>query len=708
MSVNLAFIGGAGWQFLDDNGNPLSGGKIYTYAAGTTTPQTTYTSRSGLIPNSNPIILDAAGRTPEQIWSTESLLYKYVVKTAADVQIRSWDNIGGSVVASNLASDLANTSDNSKGDELVGFKQSNASGFLSGATARTVNAKLQEVVSVFDFGAVGDGITNDTTALQTAITTASSLKKQLFWPKGTYLISSSLVVSSDVNWRGEGGSYSVIKQNGLLQFMMNDDNTPVANVIIDSLGFDFNGYNAANFGTAINFNSVSHENLRLVNNKVFDSNYPGDGNIKQRQAIFIGQNATNVWVLNNNISEGGRIKIGYGGKNVFIQRNKLNYIDDNGITMAMLGTASAPSNQITENVHIEDNIIVNPTGNGIFFGADGKNKDDPSMVLKNVSVSRNIIILDTPFTDDLFAPRFIIGVIPYNGASDIAINDNICVMTSNTPDAGFRESIRIGSVNGAVGTLKRLSISRNKLSTPYKRPAAVQIGYTNVVDDLIISDNYFEGYSDTIFLRFATAINRPTITNNVIVSSDRGLRIDDSEPTVTAGSYSRNRVVSPTDADLFSSANAMEWRIDSNEILNSTGAAIQLDGAGVKNFYLVNNDLRGATSGPITFTNGAALSENSARFDNLGDTALITVASAATITIPNARVISISGTTNIDTITATGRAGQVVTLQFSGVLTVNDGTGNLLLAGNFTTSANDTLTLACTGAAWVEISRSAN
>jgi hypothetical protein len=578
---------------------------------------------------------------------------------------------------------------------------------FTGAVPYPVCEKLEQVVSVKDFGAVGDGVTNDTSALQAAIDAASAAQVQLFWPKGVYFITATLIVSSNVNWLGEGGSYSVIKQNGLLQFMMNDNSTPVENVIIDSLGFDFNGYNVANFGTAILFNSVSHENLRIVNNKIFDSDYPGDGNINQRQAIFIGQNPTNIWVLNNNVSEGGRIKIGYGGTNVFIQRNKLNYIDDNGITMAMLGTSAAPSNQITENVHIEDNIIVNPTGNGIFFGADGEDKNDPAMVLKNVSIARNIIVLDTPDTDDSASPRFIIGVIPYNGASDIAINDNICVMTTNTPDAGFSESIRIASVNGAVGTLKRLSISRNKLSTPYKRPGAVVVGHQAIVDDIIISDNYFEGYSDAIFLRLATTINRPTITNNVIKSSDRGIRIDNN-PVVTAGSYSRNRIFSPTAADLFASTSAMEWRIESNEILDSAAAAIQLDGAGTKDFYLINNDLRGAVSGPITFTNSAALSADSARYGNLGDTALVTVASASTITIPNVQVVSISGTTNIDTITATGRAGQVATLRFVGVLTVNDGTGNLSLAGNFTTSANDTLTLACTGTAWEEVARSVN
>lgn len=190
MAVNLSFIGGAGWQFFDDNGDPLSGGKIYTYAAGTTTPQTTYTSRDGTIPNANPIILDAAGRTPQQIWSTEGLLYKYVVKTSADVLVRSWDNIGGTVVANDLAEDLANTTNNNKGDALIGFRQSNASGFLTGAVGRTVNAKLQEIVSVKDFGAVGDGVADDTTAVHAAFNAASAVGGTAYFPPGVYRVTS--------------------------------------------------------------------------------------------------------------------------------------------------------------------------------------------------------------------------------------------------------------------------------------------------------------------------------------------------------------------------------------------------------------------------------------------------------------------------------------------------------------------------------------
>jgi hypothetical protein len=194
MAVNLSFIGGAGWQFFDDNGDPLSGGKIYTYAAGTSYPLTTYTSNAGNIPNTNPVILDAAGRTPQQIWSTEGVLYKYVVTSSTDVVIRTWDNIGGSIVASDLAQDLANTTNNAKGDALVGFKQSNASGFLTGAVAKTVNDKLQEILSVKDFGATGDGATDDRASIQDAINYAVSVGAALFFPQGTYRITAPLIV----------------------------------------------------------------------------------------------------------------------------------------------------------------------------------------------------------------------------------------------------------------------------------------------------------------------------------------------------------------------------------------------------------------------------------------------------------------------------------------------------------------------------------
>jgi hypothetical protein len=76
-------------QFFDDSGNPLAGGLIYTYVAGTTTPKATYTDFSEVTPAANPVVLDSAGRAA--IWITGS--YRIDVKTSADVLVRSVDNI---------------------------------------------------------------------------------------------------------------------------------------------------------------------------------------------------------------------------------------------------------------------------------------------------------------------------------------------------------------------------------------------------------------------------------------------------------------------------------------------------------------------------------------------------------------------------------------------------------------------------------------
>lgn len=80
------------FQALDNNADPLNGGKVYTYEAGTSTPKATYTDASGSVANSNPVILDSAGRA--DIWLGDGG-YKFVLKNSADVTIRTVDNVGG-------------------------------------------------------------------------------------------------------------------------------------------------------------------------------------------------------------------------------------------------------------------------------------------------------------------------------------------------------------------------------------------------------------------------------------------------------------------------------------------------------------------------------------------------------------------------------------------------------------------------------------
>ena len=97
MPVNISSFGGGGWQFFTNAGVPLSGGKIYSYVGGTTTPAATYTDTTGLTAHTNPIILDSAGRVPGgEIWLLMGSNYKFTLTDSAEVAIATFDNIYGS------------------------------------------------------------------------------------------------------------------------------------------------------------------------------------------------------------------------------------------------------------------------------------------------------------------------------------------------------------------------------------------------------------------------------------------------------------------------------------------------------------------------------------------------------------------------------------------------------------------------------------
>ena len=109
MAVFLSPVGGVAAQFFTNSGVILSGGKLYTYAAGTTTPAATFTSSSGNTNHTNPIILDSAGRVPGgEIWLSAPP-YKFLLKDSNDVLIGTYDNISGIGAASYQVNNFTGT-----------------------------------------------------------------------------------------------------------------------------------------------------------------------------------------------------------------------------------------------------------------------------------------------------------------------------------------------------------------------------------------------------------------------------------------------------------------------------------------------------------------------------------------------------------------------------------------------------------------------
>lgn len=159
MSINLSAFAGAGSQFFDSNGDPLTGGLIYTYLSGTTTPVTTYTTRDGTTNNTNPIVLNAAGRTPNEIWLDGGVLYKFLLKSSAFVQIGSYDDIpaiNDTTTFSNLITVAGtNTLTGSATPALAGYAAGAQYSFIAQNTntaAVTIDIDTLGVKSITKFG----------------------------------------------------------------------------------------------------------------------------------------------------------------------------------------------------------------------------------------------------------------------------------------------------------------------------------------------------------------------------------------------------------------------------------------------------------------------------------------------------------------------------------------------------------------------------
>lgn len=88
-------------QFYDASGNPLNGGLVYTYLAGTLTARPTYTDQGGGTQAANPVVLDSAGRA--EFWLDNSASYKFIVKDSGGTTIHTTDNVAPFSTDSGLA-----------------------------------------------------------------------------------------------------------------------------------------------------------------------------------------------------------------------------------------------------------------------------------------------------------------------------------------------------------------------------------------------------------------------------------------------------------------------------------------------------------------------------------------------------------------------------------------------------------------------------
>ena len=455
MAVNLSPVGGVAAQFFDNSGNVLTGGKLYTYSAGTTTPAATFTSSVGTTAQPNPIVLDAAGRVSNggEIWLTDGVIYKFVLKTSTDVTIATYDNITGinsnfvnftaeqeiqTATAGQTVFDLTTMQyqpgTNSLTVYVDGVNQygpgaqyayletdSDTVTFISGlhvgasvkftTTTQTsgnatdasvvaydppftggvitnVEAKLAQYISVKDFGAVGDGVTDDTAAINTAVTYANSVGGGVVtFPSGTYMVNASgtttgIQLKTGVYLNLTGAKLKALSFNSpdyRLVWIQEQGNCGVIGGEIegDKLTTTATSTDAQGHGIYIILNCA---NVTVQGVKVY--NCYGDG-------IYTGRLCTGTKITNCVLTNNGRNNISVvSSSNVVIDGCDISNANGN-LPEAGIDVEPNPGDAVSNNVVITNCHIYGNTNEGISFPAPAPTPLIETAVVSNCHIYDN-------------------------------------------------------------------------------------------------------------------------------------------------------------------------------------------------------------------------------------------------------------------------------------------------------------------------------
>lgn len=433
--------------FFDANGNPLVGGKIYTYAAGTTTPLATYTDYGAGTPNANPVILNSRGEAA--VWCG-SALYYIELKDSLGNLIWTADNVGGVLTQASFVTYQA-TLLGATGSSLVGFIQSG-----TGAIATTMQTKARQVFSVFDFmsaAQIADTIARTasldvTSAVAAAITAAAAVGGgEVYFPAGTYGFPSPVTVTSksNVTLRGAGRDSTILLSTIAAGLIGAGSATVLffngcTNVSVQDITLSGNGTLTTNINTSLlaftSCNYAEFVNSAIINTYRIGMWIVGTNDFRVAGNLFLKAGSAEGTYQNEAIASSGTINRGW------IQDNYLRgwgtLLDGNDLV-------------------ITGNIITGWTyGAGISLNA--ANTLRPIVIGNNCSNSSGIDVNSTyPSGIECWAPYAVIqgNVCYFNGSAGISFQGewtictgNICINngTSAPTGAGISNAYYAGSL----------------------------------------------------------------------------------------------------------------------------------------------------------------------------------------------------------------------------------------------------------------------
>jgi hypothetical protein len=342
----------------------------------------------------------------------------------------------------------------------------------TGAVATTVQAKLRQYVSVKDFGAIGDGTTDDTAAIQAAFTNAP-LGCTLYFPVGTYKVTPAtstycLNLSRNINLQGSQGGKSLIRA---------DNTTSTCNII--SVAITDNG----------GFGDVRNQKIDGLS-----AYFTTTG----KHALFIDQGTVGpigMDITNNQFSAGSYGKAIYFNAVSQFSSVMFNQIE-NGIEFA---GASGDGQRICFNEIFGTNTgIVFNTGNGTYS----------HLIMSNSITCQNGAIY-IPYSAQVkicYNQMEQVGLNSYGYQSLVAIDAGYGIDIIGNNFGGGTNVLQNATINGASSCVFRDNV--------FTRSAGYDINFTSASANCVVDYNRFNGNRSGLNPNWAAVI-ADAGTNNV-------------------------------------------------------------------------------------------------------------------------------------------------------------------------------------------------
>lgn len=526
-------------SYEDGSGKPLSGGKLFTYAEGTLTPKATYQDSAGTIPNTNPIILNARGEAV--VYGSGK--YRMILQDSAGATI--WDHntqdpnagLTGSITDAKFVAGVDFTAGTTTSLTLpaapgsaantwvffdAAFQADDQIASVVGTTltfvapipvgVQEVNVKIgttvavgtpgagtvadvaiaagsklynriSNIIDVKDYGAVGDGVHDDTQAFVDAIAAAVVMGgAEIFVPPGKYLIKSTLTLQNGVSLRGQCGApafgelsliavseirwggavggtmlTTVAKWSGRIDGILLEGNYSAATLFhpispTGSLFQNFNGQHSTQTGWLWDTDGVTPSSINTIINCSWHDHQniavqlTGQANSPVTLNVFIGcryngavQSLRILQFADTNQWYGGRIE---GGSSYGLVVNEA-AAGLNTDSLAFYGVTFDGTNIAGSTMcYIGKPLVTPPPGGGNTVAAFRDCHFTQSTFFNGAPAGANIKVMDCPFFGNMFG-----------GNGDHAIPQNVSIGASPftyTNQDPYAEMVNIqgGSISG--------------------------------------------------------------------------------------------------------------------------------------------------------------------------------------------------------------------------------------------------------------------